>query len=467
MAAPVRLRQGRRAACLGWLVVAAAVGPAAAAAQEPAATALDFGAARQRLLQVSDALSAAEANAGAKQQLAEATRALRLPEISGELQRLELRKTLELPLGSLAPVAEEYGIQSPLVFIDQKWHTRPLVKATLPLYTGGQIPAAQSAARAAVAQADAERALQAQTLVPQLVQVYFGAQLAEQALAVRRDTREGLERHLHNAERLEQEGFATKAQRLQAVVARDQAEREYQKAVNDLASMRAALALLLRSDTAIAPITPLFVNRAPLQPLQTFRDTALDGHPQLTRLDALVEQAGQGVRVQQARLKPQIYAFGQYDLRRRDALLTEPDWVFGVGLRYTFLSGSGRDHQIAAAREQQLQAEAGLREARNRIEIGVTQAYNAADTARQQYLLLESSIVRAEENLRLQELAFREGQATSLDLIDARLALGGARIERAQAAYQFDFALAQLLEASGQAERYEDYLRTAEEVLIP
>ena len=97
----------------------------------------------------------------------------------------------------------------------------------------------------------------------------------------------------------------------------------------------------------------------------------------------------------------------------------------------------------------------------------MTQAYNAVDTARRQYLLLESSISRAEENLRLQDLAFREGQATSLDLIDARLSLGGARIERAQAAYQYDYALAQLLEASGQADRYEDYLRTAEKVLIP
>lgn len=466
MTAAVRSRQGRRVVRQGWLV-AAVVWSAAVAAQDPAAMALDFGAARQRLLQVSDALAAAEANVGGKQQLAEATRALRLPEISGELQRLELRKTLELPLGSLAPVAQEYGISSPLVFVDQDWHTRPLVKATLPIYTGGQIPAAQSAAKAAVAQADAERALQAQALVPQLVQVYFGTQLAEQAQAVRRDTRDGLERHLQNAVRLEQEGFATKAQRLQALVARDQAEREYQKAVNDLASIRAALTVLLRSGAEIAPTTPLFVDRAPLPPLQTFRDTALDSHPQIARLDALVEQAGQGVRVQEAKLKPQIYAFGQYDLRRRDALLTEPDWVFGVGLRYTFLSGSGRDHQIAAAREQRLQAEAGLREARNRIEIGVTQAYNAVDTARRQYLLLESSISRAEENLRLQDLAFREGQATSLDLIDARLALGGARIERAQAAYQYDYALAQLLEASGQADRYEDYLRTAEKVLIP
>ena len=72
-------------------------------------------------------------------------------------------------------------------------------------------------------------------------------------------------------------------------------------------------------------------------------------------------------------------------------------------------------------------------------------AWNELETARQQYVLLDSSITQAQENLRLQELAFREGQATSLDVIDARLGLGGAQVERAQAAYQYDVALAQLL----------------------
>ncbi|WP_049470160.1 TolC family protein, partial [Stenotrophomonas maltophilia] len=78
---------------------------------------------------------------------------------------------------------------------------------------------------------------------------------------------------------------------------------------------------------------------------------------------------------------------------------------------------------------------------------------------------LDSSIAQAQENLRLQELAFREGQATSLDVIDARLGLGGARVERAQAAYQYDIALAQLLEVSGQMDRFEEFRRRADEVI--
>ena len=69
--------------------------------------------------------------------------------------------------------------------------------------------------------------------------------------------------------------------------------------------------------------------------------------------------------------------------------------------------------------------------------------------------------------MRLQDLSFREGEATSLDVIDARLSLGRARIARAEAAYQFDVRLAQLLELTAQTDRYADYARNADKVLEP
>jgi outer membrane protein TolC len=95
----------------------------------------------------------------------------------------------------------------------------------------------------------------------------------------------------------------------------------------------------------------------------------------------------------------------------------------------------------------------------------VSKTYNDLESARQQYLLLDSSIELARESLRLQELSFREGQVTSLDVIDAQLQLGGAMVERAQAAYEYDVALARLLEISGGLDHYPDYFRRADKVL--
>lgn len=437
----------------------------AVSAQNIVSEPLSFDQARATLVRKSDALAAAEANVRSKVALSDATKSLRLPDISVDVRHMEFQKSLSLPLGSLAPVAGAFDIASPLEFQERDWRTRPILTTVLPIYSGGQIPAAQSAASAAVRQAAAERDLQSQSQVLQLVQLYFGQQLAKQALAVRRDVRDGLQQHVDNTDQLERTGFATKAQRLQAEVARDQAEREYQRARNDLDTISASLAQLLRSDRPIDTTTPLFVLTTSLGSLDKFMQSARAQHPQIRRLKALSQQAGEGVKVQKAKLKPQLYAFGQYDLYRDDALITDSDWAFGIGVKYTLLSGKNRNQQIAAALEQQFQAEAGLQEAHNQINIGVGKTYNDLESARQQFLLLNSSIELARESLRLQELSFREGQVTSLDVIDARLQLGGALVERAQAAYEYDVTLARLLEMSGQLNNYQDYIHQADKVL--
>ncbi|MGO3126551.1 MAG: TolC family protein [Luteimonas sp.] len=443
------------------LVVALAV-PGTAAGQVPT---LSFGEAKGQLEAVSDALAAANAGVHRQRDLQEATAYLRLPEITGELRRMEFQKTLYIPLGEFGPIAGEFGVPDPLPIGIQDWRTRPTITAVLPLYTGGAIPAAQLAAAAATGQADAQREGQRQSLAVQLVQAYYGQQLAEQAMHVRREVLDGLEHHLRDALALEREGFATRAQRLQANVARDKAEREYRKAVNDLATLKSALATLLRSGGEVRPVSPLFVSSAPLRPVEHFEAAALRQQPKVAELRAMRAQAEAGIRVEQAKLKPQVFLFGQYDFRRRDALINDPDWAFGVGLRYTFLSPGMRPLQISAARARHEQADAGVREAEHQVLLGTRRAWNDLDSARQQFLLLDSSIEQARENLRLQTLSFREGQVTSLDVIDARLALGGAQVERAQAAYQYDVALAQLLEVSGQMDQYEAFALAADRVI--
>ena len=75
----------------------------------------------------------------------------------------------------------------------------------------------------------------------------------------------------------------------------------------------------------------------------------------------------------------------------------------------------------------------------------------------EQFDALEASLALAEENLHVQRRAFEEGFATSLNVVDAQLSLSGVQMERLVAAFDFDVALAELLEASGQSERFEEY----------
>jgi outer membrane protein TolC len=177
------------------------------------------------------------------------------------------------------------------------------------------------------------------------------------------------------------------------------------------------------------------------------------------------EQARAGVAVQESKLQPQAYGFAQYNLDPENSLLTDPDWAVGIGLRYKFFSGLDRGQATEAAQHLASQATAGEREVRTQIEIGVTRAWFEVEAARKRFLLLENSLASSEENLRLQTLAFHEQQATSLDVIDAQLSIGRSRIQRAQAAYDYVLALAQLLNVSGQMIRMPDYLSRADRIV--
>jgi len=441
----------------GLAAVGALLASASVAAQDGDTVALDYRAAQERLIERSDALAASDAAVRGKEAQVGATRSLGRPEVDFEGQLLDYQKTLYLPLGSLAPVAEAFGIPDPLRFRRRETAVRPIVTATLPLYTGGQITGTKAGARAQLDQARAEQKGAIDKALLQLVQAYYGQQLAEQALGIRRDVLAGLDRHLADAIKLERERFISRAQRLQAQVARDDAAREFEKAVADLATANASLAGLLRAPRGVRPTTPLFVISQPLEILENYKAAALDAHPELDRLRALEAQAKAGLTIEKSKQSPTVYGFGQYNFDRRDSLLTDPDWSFGIGLRYKIASGLGRNQAVEAARQTILQADAGLREASTQIEIGVTKAWNEAEASRKRFLLLDSALESAGENLRLQRLSYREQQATSLDVVDAELGMGRVRVERAQAAYDYVIALAQLLELSGQITRMPDF----------
>ena len=145
-----------------------------------------------------------------------------------------------------------------------------------------------------------------------------------------------------------------------------------------------------------------------------------------------------------------------YELRKTDLSPIEPEWMAGVGARFELFDGGSRSRKVAAARAQQERVDLLERKARRDLATLVERQYREAEKARDQFLALEATRALADENLRARTRAFEEGLATSLEVVDARLAQARARLERLAAAYAFENALAELLEASGQGHRFEE-----------
>jgi outer membrane protein TolC len=439
------------------VAVAASI-PLTAGRAQQAPLALSYAAAQARFLDKSDAIDAADAAVRAAEARRDAVRTLGRPDVDVEAQVLDFQKTLYLPLGSLSPVANAFGITDPLIFRVRRFVSRPIVTATMPLYAGGRMDAARTGAASRVDIEAAARDDTAAQGLAQLARAYFGRQLAAQAVAIRQAVVNGITDHVAAARALEREQQIAPAQRLQAEAALEEARREAEKASADLAAADLALAGLLRSDAPVMPTTPLAVPPAALPPADDFVATALDRHPALKRLEAGVKLAGAGVAAETAQLRPTVYALAQYNLDRRDTLITDPDFIFGVGVKYRLFSGQGRNADVAAARATRSQAEAGVREAQVQIETGVLVAHAQARSAREPHALYGRTIAAADEALRVARLSFRELQGTSRDVTDAQIGAGRVRVEQARAAHEALDALVTLLQVSGQLERLPDFL---------
>nr|WP_298436762.1 TolC family protein [Ottowia sp.] len=375
----------------------------------------------------------------------------------------------------LQPVASQIGSQisqalpdllgvipDSIRFTERDTVLRPSLTAVWPFYTGGADQAVQQAAQATVAAAESARA-GAQTLAQlELVHAYFGLQAASQLVAASEETLTALQTHHDNALRMQMHGVLPRARVLEVEVTRDAAQRVLDRARLQQDNARDNLARVLALDAPAHPSTPLFVRADPLPPLEEFLASARRERPEIRAAEAQGAAAAAARQLAASAWRPQAYLFGSYNLNRHHAVPIDPDWMVGVGVRFTLVSNVDRQALVGAAQLRQQAADDAVAAARRQTGVDVSRAWNQVELARRTFLSLESSLIAARENLRVQAVSFREGVGTSSDVISAQSALSQVQTQRVSAAYEYDLALAALLALSGRDDEFLTYLAQAE-----
>lgn len=436
--------------------------------------ALSYEQARQRLYTQSDAIQAANYQVSSEQDQRRSLDALNMPtlNITAGFQAYSLQRDLNIePLqqaaGQVFSGAEQLIPSSVNLDFNDSNRTAAITSSWL-LYTGGSTRAAQQFSDAGIAIAEAERTGTIEHQEKTLATVYFGKLLAENVLSIREDVLKGVEDHLHQAIRFEKEGVIPKVERLHAQVAYDEARRNLEQARSDFKIADVTLRRLLRSEQSIKPLNKLFVISKPLAPLSEYLKAGLSNHSQLAQIRAKKKQAEQGKVIEEARWKPTIVAYGSYNLLQEDADLSnplpllEPDWVVGINISYPLFDHFDRQRLVSAAQNKIERVSSLEREIKVGLNTYIEKSYRSVQRAHDQFMLLESNIELAKEALKLRERMFQEGLGTSLDVVDARLAVARAETERASAAYGFVVSLVDLLEASGQLAHFNDYIVQAD-----
>ncbi|WP_201547411.1 TolC family protein [Psychrobacter sp. Pi2-1] len=325
-----------------------------------------------------------------------------------------------------------------------------------PIYTAGRTDALTGASDARTQEAMADSVLDKNELYNTLIERYFKAQLAIIAAYLREDAYDTLQQTDHMAERLFEEGFISRVDRLEAQSALADAKSESVNANNDARLAMIALQRLLRTDYRIKPTTPLFVSSRPLPDVSYFQDLALNNHPGLQKVAAKRAQAQQLHALSDTGYKPTVLLYGYGQVEK------DPSWVAGISASWKLWGGLDKAASLASSNAKIRQADLSEIEVSDNLLLLVEKNWHDVNNAQSRYQALQSNVDLAAEVLRLRRLGLQEGVNTTVDVVQAQTQSLKARTEQAQAANDYVQSLAALMQSCGTPLAFNAYLNAAD-----
>jgi len=326
-----------------------------------------------------------------------------------------------------------------------------------PIFTGGRIFSAYQAASENVDAQKAAYDAKENAVLMEVCSRYFTLRLAEELTALRDTTRTTLEQHVEQAKKLESGGQISRAERLRAEVALAEAENEWENAKRDLSLSRLALANTIGGDTAVSTVTPI-QSVTPQGSLESYKQRALEIHPGLRQLRMEKKRSERAVTVARGEYFPTIALFGQKELYTNDLTILQPEWAVGVNMEWNLFHGGETAGKVASAKATEREVQSLENKATEDISLLVEKRWRELEYAQGRLVSLKKTEELADESLEDQKKAFDAGVATSLDVVDAQLALSRLKVAMLQANYQSMIALAGLLETSGEVDRISEIL---------
>ncbi len=325
-----------------------------------------------------------------------------------------------------------------------------------PIYTAGRTTALTGASNARTQEAVADSLLDKNELYNTLIERYFKAQLAIIAAYLREDAYGTVQQVDHMAQRLFEEGFISRVDRLEAQSALADAKSESVNANNDARLAMMALQRLLRTEYRIKPSTPLFVSSRPLPDVNYFQDLALTNHPGLQKVAAKRAQAQQLHALSDTGYKPTVMLYGYGQIEK------DPSWVAGISASWKLWGGLDKTATLASSNAKIRQADLTEIEVSDNLLLLVEKNWHDVNNAQSRYQALQSNVDLAAEVLRLRRLGLQEGLNTPIDVVQAQTQSLKARTEQAQAANTYVQSLAALMQSCGTPLAFNAYLNAAD-----
>lgn len=305
------------------------------------------------------------------------------------------------------------------------------VTLTQPIYMGGKIVAMN---RLAKIQEEANRMLQeneSQNVIYAVDAAYWTVVSLNAKHRLAKSYVNLLDTLDRNVKLMLDQGVATRSDLLSVDVKLNEANVDLLKVENGLSLSRMALAqicgLPVHSDINVADEG--VAQAIPSAEIATRynMEEVYSRRPDLRALEMASEATVQQKRVALSEMLPNIALIGSYSFTNPnmfDGFKNRFGGAFSVGVmvKIPLWHWGGNDNGYRAARSAETISKIQVADAREKIDLQVSQAAYKAQEAVKTYLATESNLAKAQENLRTATLGFREGVITTDDVMAAQTA---------------------------------------------
>ena len=316
----------------------------------------------------------------------------------------------------------------------------------LPLYTGGKISANSKAKETEYEISKMQYDITVNSTITSVIESYFTAKLAQEAMNIRENYLNDINKHCENAQKLFDVGMISKTNKLRADVALAEAQREYDKSVRDYELSLVVLSNVIGKSIEDDNLSTKLNLLEELKDINFYLQTSYSNNITLKTLNQKQTMLQQKTKSIKAEFLPTVALFGKYEIYQDDLTVFEPDWAAGVKATLDIFNGGSSLNEYKAYTAQQEALKLNIENASKLISTAVKKYHHEAETAKQQYESLQSSIELTEENLKLYQKSFKEGLATSIEVIDAELALEKVNLDQLKAIYEYNVAYAKLVD---------------------
>lgn len=393
-------------------------------------------------------LAAGERVKAAKSKIREAAAGF-LPSLNAQGLTTLDEKLFELEFPSFIP-----GEPPQKVSVDFTRDYQFSMSFSLPLFTSGRLVSGYKQARYNLQSTEEALRQSKHVTVFNTKRAFYGYLLAEKFVKVAEEAVEVTEKHFKNVNSLYKVGIASKFDLLRSEVQVANLKPQLIKARNNLKIAELSLKTLLGLDLSKSVKIKGDLAYEAFEPdLEACLTRALLNRPEISQLRYQKQMAGEALKLARAVNLPTLALAGTYNFWADKLNFRKDIWqsYYAVNLVLTvpLFNGFTTSARVAQSKAMIKEIEFSQKGLRDMVKFEVRQAILRIKEAKESLLSQEKNVEQAQESLRIAELNFSEGLATTLDVSSVQAALSQAKTNYSQALYDYVISLAELDRAMG------------------